>query len=978
MNGNQLITKHSANFDTVEKSNRPGVLVTLRGPVTGWKQNRNGRTYSRDLWVKALDSDYVKEQVALNHFVGEADHPEERLEPIIQNMSHAMRDFEFDDENEEVIATIDILDTPCGNMLKTLYDYSGALSFSTRGSGDVLDSGEVDPDTYQLFAIDAVLRPSYATATVRDLLTESESLNKDKDVKSVLESYSGNTLKDDSDEKIFVKTAKDSNGTFFNIFKTSDGKFVDANGVELTDDEIKRFGLSSSLSLTEDLSDEEIQRASEVWKRLESEVGVKEEGWSGRLSSMMGGFDKCTLNITIADDDFTPLNDFGSPNYPDYFYSEIVKDLAHISDEELTNIVEKINRRIKKMINKAKSERSKKESALTEEVNERLKSLLLKKEEYANDTSISDELYYSLIERLDNIIVNEFTQEEIDAAMKELGLEEGCHRDSNKKEDLVEGVSWDYYDNQRFHDINAKYLPNSGEGDTLATQAVTAVNKLVYKWYNDGDVYDNSNPVGMTGWANDLSDYANWLAQNIDGAKDILDGIFNLSYGDESKYEDLLRDLSDLIMDEEYLDQLNSQPKDGSVYNCSGDYSWDENRNYDDEDDYYESDGSLTEDPKSEKEYYILKYHRGDYRLVKGTIERLTNYFSYTLLNGHSWNSKINQHPTTLKGLVNALNASYKETQGSSYDPDFVSIPTPEEIEKYKDTIRESQELSEELDKSYADLVWDKYITGKFADQWKGIEEICNKLGMNYETEFGEIDRLRKWIYSMDDSELRSYFPYLDEAEKLNEYGDTKDYSEEIQKLFKQWFKDNASLGIRAFQSLTDSYYLDIEVRDKGEGPDRKKLYKAINNSPFVEVEDYADEIGNYIADHIPALKYVKFTFNDKSFFSDDETAGDITFYFVQQIGMPDFGEHIFDSEEPIKESDFEDFCDDNHDIITDVYNQVQADSLGISVDEFIARDDAVDSSVWESVAKDLYDDNKYIESCNLLSDYFDFHKGNF
>lgn len=862
MNGNQLITKHSANFDTVEKSNRPGVLVTLRGPVTGWKQNRNGRTYSRDLWVKALDSDYVKEQVALNHFVGEADHPEERLEPIIQNMSHAMRDFEFDDENEEVIATIDILDTPCGNMLKTLYDYSGALSFSTRGSGDVLDNGEVDPDTYQLFAIDAVLRPSYATATVRDLLTESESLNKDKDVKSVIESYSGNTLKDDSDEKIFVKTAKDSNGTFFNIFKTNDGKFVDANGVELTDDEIKRFGLSSSLSLTEDLSDEEIQRASEVWKRLESEVGVKEEGWSGRLSSMMGGFDKCTLNITIADDDFTPLNDLGSPNYPDYFYSEIVTDLAHISDEELTKTIEKINRRIKKMINKAKSERSKKESTLTEEVSERLKSLLLKKEEYANDTSISDELYYSLIERLDNIIINEFTQEEIDAAMKELGLEEGCHRGSDKKEELAESVSWDYYDNQRFHDINDKYLPSSGEGDTLATQAVTAVNKLVYKWYNDGDVYDNSNPVGMTGWANDLSSYANWLAQNIDGAKDILDGIFGLSYGDESSYENLLRNLNDLVMDEEYLDQLNSQPKDGSVYNCSGDYSWDESRNYDDEDedDYYESDNSLTEDPK---------------------------------------------------------------------------------------------------------------------------------------------------------------------AEKLNEYGDTKDYSEEIQKLFKQWFKDNASLGIRAFQSLTDSYYLDIEVRDKGEGPDRKKLYKAINNSPFVEVEDYADEIGNYIADHIPALKYVKFTFNDKSFFSDDETAGDITFYFVQQIGMPDFGAD-FESDKSLTEIDT--WVDPRSkqsgwkvkilDVIPDGYAGSTLAKIGLfnpegeSVGEdtiYIHRKDVKIGQTYDayidgimsmpriSGVKDIsYEEvpdmrkvtrDRYLESISdvsnhkdsdILDDYFDYHKGNF
>ena len=282
MNGNQLITKHSAKFDTVEKSKRPGVLATLRGPVTGWKPNRNGRTYSRDLWVKALNSDYVKEQVALNHFVGEADHPEERLEPVIQNMSHAMRDFEFDDANQEVIATIDILDTPCGNMLKTLYDYSGALSFSTRGSGDVLEDGEVDPETYQLFAIDAVLRPSYATATVRNLLTESESLHKNKDVKKVLESYSG-------------------------------------------------------------------------------------------------------------------------------------------------------------------------------------------------------------------------------------------------EKELDESVVWDYFN--IFHDINDKYLPDSGEGDNMATQTVTAVNKLVYKWYNDGDVYDNSTASGLDGWGNDLSDYANWLAKNIDGCKDILDRI---------------------------------------------------------------------------------------------------------------------------------------------------------------------------------------------------------------------------------------------------------------------------------------------------------------------------------------------------------------------------------------------------------------------------------------------------------------------
>lgn len=355
-----LVDKHVAPFTEVESSKRPGVLATIKGAVTGWKANRNGRTYSRELWEKAIDSDYVREQVALRHFVGEADHPEERLEPIIKEMSHSITDFEFHDETSEVWATIDILDTPNGHLLKTLLDYSGSLSFSTRGSGDVLENGEVDPDTYQLFAIDAVLRPSYPTATV-SALTESENLEKitDNQAKSLLEKYSGSKLK--------------------------------------------------------------------------------------------------------------------------------------------------------------------------------------------------------------------------------------------------EKVDWNYFD--KFRPITDKYMPNSGEGETMASQIVTAINKLIYKWYNDGDIYDNSNPAGMMGGANNLSSYANWLAANVDGAKDILDNIFILSYGDDSGYEDILRELADSYLTDEYLSRCEETPKTGSIYNCSGDYSFDEGREFED-DDYFESAMFLLNHPKLVEEEF--------------------------------------------------------------------------------------------------------------------------------------------------------------------------------------------------------------------------------------------------------------------------------------------------------------------------------------------------------------------------------------
>lgn len=141
-------------------------------------------------------------------------------------------------------------------------------------------------------------------------------------------------------------------------------------------------------------------------------------------------------------------------------------------------------------------------------------------------------------------------------------------------------VQWDYYD--KFESVTEKYLPDVSEGNTKATQIVTAVNKLVYKWYNDGDVFDNTKYLG--GWANDLSDYANWLDKCTDlKVSGILVKIKDC-YND-SDYEDLLKELADTMLDEEYLAEQNKFDKVGTIYDCDGKYKFVES--YDDEDDYY-------------------------------------------------------------------------------------------------------------------------------------------------------------------------------------------------------------------------------------------------------------------------------------------------------------------------------------------------------------------------------------------------------
>ena len=141
-------------------------------------------------------------------------------------------------------------------------------------------------------------------------------------------------------------------------------------------------------------------------------------------------------------------------------------------------------------------------------------------------------------------------------------------------------VDWGYYDNERFEKLDKLYLPPRGEGETKATQIVTAVNKLVYKWYNDGDVFDNTHH--LEGWWNDLSSYANWLYENTKDAWKILNKI-STCYND-SDYEDLLKELADKLLNEEYLAEQNKEEKVGSIYDCDGKFKFVE---LTDDDDYY-------------------------------------------------------------------------------------------------------------------------------------------------------------------------------------------------------------------------------------------------------------------------------------------------------------------------------------------------------------------------------------------------------
>lgn len=148
------------------EAKRPGVLKTVEGPFAEVnEQNRNGRRYSRKLWETVINSDYVKEMLPNRTLFGEADHPADRAEISLPNVSHVVTNLKLMPDGV-VYGKADILDTPSGRILNTLIEYGAKLGVSSRGMGTISE-GEgnwVDEENYLFITFDFVPMPSVKRA----------------------------------------------------------------------------------------------------------------------------------------------------------------------------------------------------------------------------------------------------------------------------------------------------------------------------------------------------------------------------------------------------------------------------------------------------------------------------------------------------------------------------------------------------------------------------------------------------------------------------------------------------------------------------------------------------------------------------------------------------------------------------------------------------------------------------------------------
>ena len=145
-------------------------------------RNGNGRVYPHNILLREMKNyqKLVKERRAL----GELDHPEDSVINL-KNASHMVTSVWW--EGKDVMGKVKVLDTPAGNILRSLVQSGCSLGISSRGLGSVRESNgdTIVEDDFQLICFDFVSEPSTTGAYMnisegieKDLFSKADRLNR--------------------------------------------------------------------------------------------------------------------------------------------------------------------------------------------------------------------------------------------------------------------------------------------------------------------------------------------------------------------------------------------------------------------------------------------------------------------------------------------------------------------------------------------------------------------------------------------------------------------------------------------------------------------------------------------------------------------------------------------------------------------------------------------------------------------------------
>ena len=176
--------------------------VFLQGEI----KNRNGRVYPIDILEREVGR-YTEQNISKNRALGELGHPEG---PTV-NLDRASHKIEsLVREGNNYIGKAKILDTPMGQIAKSLLGEGVSLGVSSRGVGSLREMGGANyvRDDYQLAtAADIVADPSAPDAFVQGIMEGKEwvwdnGLLKEQEVSQIKKQIDSATLYNLQERKV--------------------------------------------------------------------------------------------------------------------------------------------------------------------------------------------------------------------------------------------------------------------------------------------------------------------------------------------------------------------------------------------------------------------------------------------------------------------------------------------------------------------------------------------------------------------------------------------------------------------------------------------------------------------------------------------------------------------------------------------------------------------------------------------------------
>ena len=124
--------------------------------IQGGVRNANQRVYPVNEIGRAVKT--LNDQVSGGYSVlGEVDHPE-GLNINLDRVSHMITEMWMDGPNG--YGKLKILPTPMGQLVKTMLEAGVKLGVSSRGSGNVSESGNGEVSDFEIITVDVVAQPS--------------------------------------------------------------------------------------------------------------------------------------------------------------------------------------------------------------------------------------------------------------------------------------------------------------------------------------------------------------------------------------------------------------------------------------------------------------------------------------------------------------------------------------------------------------------------------------------------------------------------------------------------------------------------------------------------------------------------------------------------------------------------------------------------------------------------------------------------